>query len=56
MAKKLHLGKTIPKELSDIYTEKDELTALIETDMLPVVYDKDGKILTDESGKIILRY
>lgn len=32
------------------------LSALIETDMLPAVHDADGKILTDENGKIILRY
>ncbi len=37
-------------------TDEDSLSALIETDMLPAVHDADGKILTDEAGKIILRY
>ena len=32
------------------------LALLVETDMLPAVYNADGKILTDENGKIILRY
>lgn len=33
-----------------------QLAMLIEADMLPAVHDEDGKILTDENGKIILRY
>lgn len=37
-------------------TAQDQVAALIETDMLPAVHDADGKILTDENGKIILRY
>lgn len=37
-------------------TAEDQLIALIEADMLPAVHDADGKILTDENGKIILRY
>ena len=36
--------------------ETSQLSLLIETDMLPAVYNADGKILTDENGKIILRY
>lgn len=33
-----------------------QLQLLIDNDMLPAVYDESGKILTDESGRIILRY
>ena len=36
--------------------DTSQLSLLIETDMLPAVYNADGKILTDENGKIILRY
>ena len=36
--------------------DDSQLEALIETDMLPAVHNADGKILTDENGKIILRY
>lgn len=36
--------------------EMDQLNMLIETDMLPAVYNEDKKILTDENGKIVLRY
>lgn len=38
--------------ISDI----DQIKALIETDMLPAIHTSDNKILTDENGKIILRY
>lgn len=44
----------IPVE--DPVTDTSQLSLLIETDMLPAVHDADGKILTDENGKIILRY
>ena len=44
----------IPEE--DPVTDTSQLSLLIETDMLPAVHDADGKILTDENGKIILRY
>lgn len=37
-------------------SDKDCLSALIETDMLPAVHDLDGKILTNENGSVILRY
>lgn len=37
-------------------TISDSLLTLIETDMLPAVHNADGKIITDENGKIILRY
>lgn len=36
------------------YTE--EVTILAEADMLPSVYDTNGKILTDSNGNVILRY
>lgn len=36
--------------------EMEQLNALIETDMLPAVHDENSAILTDENGKIILRY
>ena len=35
-------------------TDDDILECLIGTDMLSAVKDADGKILTDETGKIIL--
>lgn len=34
----------------------EQLSALIDTDMLPAVHDVNGAILTDENGNIILRY
>lgn len=34
----------------------DEIGMLIETDLLPATYNADGKILTNEDGKILLRY
>lgn len=43
-------------EGTEIPTEKDYLAMLIETDMLPAVHDASGAILTDENGKVILRY
>jgi len=33
-----------------------QITMLVEADMLPAVHDASGAILTDENGKIILRY
>ena len=39
-----------------ILSEKSQLEVLIETDMLPVVHNVSGAILTDEKGNIILRY
>ena len=35
-------------------SDDDILECLIDTDMLSAVKDADGKILTDETGKIIL--
>ena len=40
----------------EAFNSIDALQDLAETDMLPAVHDKNGKILTDENGKIILRY
>jgi hypothetical protein len=33
-----------------------QIAVLIKEDMLPAVYNLDGKILTDENGNVILRY
>lgn len=49
---KLFSGEGQSSKLSDT----DMLSALIETDMLPAVYNKDGAILTNENGNILLRY
>lgn len=44
-------------EAVDIVSDPDnQLASLIETDMLPAVYNENNKILTDENGRIILRY
>lgn len=37
-------------------TDDDTIAMLIETDMLPAIHNTDGKILTDGSGRVILRY
>ena len=42
------------KYLLTDYDDDDILECLIGTDMLSAVKDADGKILTDETGKIIL--
>ena len=34
----------------------DQIAMLIESDMLPAVYNVDGKILTDKNNNVILRY
>lgn len=36
--------------------DEEYVQMLIETDMLPAVYNADGKILTDSSGNVVLRY
>lgn len=41
---------------SSQYSDLEQLAILIEADMLPAVHDVGGKILTDESGRIVLRY
>lgn len=43
-------------QLLDKMNDETQLQTLIETDMLPAVYDDDGTILTDENGRIVLRY
>lgn len=49
--------KTVDDEGKVTETEGlDEITLLINADLLPSVYNTDGKILTDNSGRIILRY
>jgi hypothetical protein len=37
-------------------TEEEVLQMLSAVDMLPAVYNADGKVLTDETGRIVLRY
>lgn len=39
-----------------VQSDNEIIADLIETDMLPAVYNTEGKILTDENGKIVLRY
>lgn len=41
---------------SGMPSDMELLADLIETDMLPAIYNTDGKILTDEAGRIVLRY
>lgn len=36
--------------------EREQLSTLIEADMLPAVRTSNGAILTDEKGNIVLRY
>lgn len=36
--------------------DTEQLSMLIEADLLPVAYDASGAILTDEKGNVILRY
>lgn len=49
--------KTVDEEGKVTDTEGlDEITLLINADLLPAVYNTDGKILTDNSGRVILRY
>lgn len=43
-------------EIDALPDDTEQLSMLIEADMLPAVHDANGAILTDESGKIILRY
>ena len=40
----------------EIFSNEEQITFLIEEDMLPAVHDLGGKILTDENGNVILRY
>lgn len=43
-------------EIDALPDDAEQIAMLIEADMLPVVHDASGAILTDENGKIILRY
>ena len=49
-------SKAVSVEIPTGASDAENLALLVETDMLPAVYNADGKILTDENGKIILRY
>ena len=49
--------RAVTEALGQVLSSNTEnLAFLIETDMLPAVHEEGGKILTDENGKIILRY
>lgn len=51
--------KKIEDDITDIKSQSSDmkqLETLIDLDMLPATHDLNGKILTDESGRIILRY
>lgn len=37
-------------------SEAEQLCMLIDNDMLPAIHDADRKILTDENGRIVVRY
>ena len=38
------------------FHEEAILQMLVDTDMFPAVYNADSKVLTDEAGRIVLRY
>lgn len=46
----------IMERLDYVLTEDEQLAALVQADLLPAVYDSDGRILTAEGQKILLRY
>lgn len=48
--------KELEKRIEEIHNDNGQLSTLIKEDMLPAVYDENGKIITDENGKILLRY
>ena len=52
----LGLAKSYTDEHSggSVLTDDDILDSLITTDMLSAVKDSDGKILTDETDKVLL--
>ena len=37
-------------------TDMEQISMLIDADLLPAVYDKSGAILTNETGNVVLRY
>lgn len=43
-------------EVSALPDDAEQITMLIDADLLPAVHDASGAILTDEKGNIILRY
>ena len=62
LATEEYVNDKVAEALSDIpsgggsMSDMDQLTSLIETDMLPAIHNSEGKILTDELGMVILRY
>ena len=61
-ATETYVNDKVAEALSDIPSgggsmgDMDQLASLIETDMLPAIHNSEGKILTDELGRVILRY
>lgn len=51
-ATEIYVNEAIAEKHSDINYLKD----LIDTDMLPSIYDSIGRILTNSNNQIILRY
>lgn len=43
-------------EIQTLPNDVEQISMLINTDLLPAVHDADGAILTDENGNVILRY
>lgn len=43
-------------EIQTLPNDLEQISMLIDTDLLPAVHDADGAILTDENGNVILRY
>lgn len=43
-------------QIATMPDDAEQLAMLIEADMLPAVHDANGAILTDEAGRIVLRY
>lgn len=41
---------------NDMLSDTEQISLLIETDMLPAVHDASGAILADRHGNVILRY
>ena len=44
------------RDKSGLSSDIDTVALLAEADMIPATYNTNNKILTDENGKVILRY
>ena len=47
-------GNVVPGSVT--LSEDETISLLIEEDILPAIYNADGKILADQNGNIVLRY